>query len=302
MNGLVLAVLGGSLVGLSLALVVVRMARANVDLGEALGRLAPARYPGHTESAAGPEPSGTTERLGAWALRTLPPSIWVRTPVKELALLRTPIHRFYGEKLTYAIVGFVAPAFICALVTVAGGQVPLAIPLAAGLVLAVVMFFLPNYNVLDDSKKARAEFRRALTAYTDLVALCRANGSGTRQSMEAAAVVGDTWVFQRLAEELARSRWSGVPPWDALEALAEDLGLPELDDVADILRMSGTEGAAIYDTLSARSAGMRSAILTTDLAEANAVGERLSIPGSLLGVVFMALLLAPALLRMLAPN
>ena len=34
------------------------------------------------------------------------------------------------------------------------------------------------------------------------------------------------------------------------------------------------------------------------LAEANAVGERMSIPGSLLGVVFMALLIAPSLLRM----
>ena len=36
----------------------------------------------------------------------------------------------------------------------------------------------------------------------------------------------------------------------------------------------------------------------SDDAEANAVGERMTIPGSLLGVVFMALLVAPSLLRM----
>ena len=34
------------------------------------------------------------------------------------------------------------------------------------------------------------------------------------------------------------------------------------------------------------------------LTEANTTGERMSIPGSTLGIVFMALLIAPALLRM----
>ncbi len=40
--------------------------------------------------------------------------------------------------------------------------------------LAVVMFFLPNYNAVDDAHKARLEFTRALGAYIDLVALERA--------------------------------------------------------------------------------------------------------------------------------
>ena len=35
-----------------------------------------------------------------------------------------------------------------------------------------------------------------------------------------------------------------------------------------------------------------------EITEANAVGERMTIPGSLLGVIFMALLVAPSLLRM----
>ena len=41
---------------------------------------------------------------------------------------------------------------------------------------------------------------------------------------------------------------------------------------------------------------MRTAMLNDEVAEANAVGERMTIPGSLLGVVFMALLVAPSLL------
>ena len=116
--------------------------------------------------------------------------------------------------------------------------------------------------------------------------------------MEAAAEVGDSWVFTRLSEELTRSRWSGLPPWDALHTLAEELGLPELDDFAAIMRLSGEEGAGVYATLRARSAAMRTAMLNDELAQANAVGERMSMPGSLLGVIFMALLVAPSLLRM----
>ena len=125
-------------------------------------------------------------------------------------------------------------------------------PVVATLALGVGMFFLPDYNVRDDAKKARAEFARALAAYIDLVALERNSGSGPRQAMEVAAEVGDSWVFRRLTEELARTRWSGVAPWEALHALADELGLAELDDLADIMRLSGEEGAQIYTNLRAR--------------------------------------------------
>ncbi len=71
-----------------------------------------------------------------------------------------------------------------------------------------------------------------------------------------------------------------------------------MDDFADIMRLSGEQGASAYTSLRARAAGMRTALLNDDLAEANAIGERMSIPGSLLGVIFMALLVAPSLIRM----
>ena len=90
-----------------------------------------------------------------------------------------------------------------------------------------------------------------------------------------------------------------MAPWEALHTLAEELGLPELDDLADIMRLSGEEGAQIYTNLRARSASMRSAMLNAELAKANEVGERLSIPMSLLGVIFLAILIAPALLRII---
>jgi hypothetical protein len=65
------------------------------------------------------------------------------------------------------------------------------------------------------------------------------------------------------------------------------------------MRLSGQEGAQVYGNLRARSAGMRSAMLNAELAKANEIGERMSIPMSILGVIFLAMLIGPALLRLL---
>ena len=295
--GMQLAIVSGGLVGLGLALLVIRLLPADPDLADALGRLTPTRPGSGTSTKAA---TGGKERLGLWAIRVLPPAMWTRTPTKELALLRIPLARFYGEKIVFAFLGALIPPVLGLFFNMLGLELPLTIPAIASFGLAVVMFFIPNYNAVDEAKKGRVEFSRALGAYIELVALERNNGSGVRQAMEAAAEIGGSWVFTRLAEELARSRWSGRPPWDALHALADELGLPELDDFADIMRLSGEEGASIYTNLRARAAALRDAMLNDELAAANAVGERMSIPGSLLGVIFMALLLAPSLLRMLA--
>jgi hypothetical protein len=294
--GLLTALASGALVSFGLALLVIRITPTEPDLADALSRLAPGS-PRRTVNASKAAPHGK-ERIGLWAIKSLPAGLWVRTPTRELAVLRISVAQFYGDKIAFAFLGLLIPPLLSVFFNFLGLGLPITLSGAASAGLAAVMFFVPNYNVIDDAKKARLEFTRALGAYIDLVALERNNGSGVRQAMEAAALVGDSWVFTRLSEELTRSRWSGQPPWDALHTLADELGLPELDDFADIMRLSGEEGASVYSHLRARSAAMRTAMLNDEVAEANAVGERMTIPGSLLGVVFMALLVAPSLLRM----
>ncbi len=298
-TGLQLALTAGALIGLGVALLVWRLTPADPDLGDALGRLSPEHAKRRAVEAMHPA-SDTRERWGIWAMKTLPAGTWGTIPVQELAILRIPVSRYYGEKIMFALLGLAIPPLLTTFFTLLGARLPIFIPALATVGLATVMFFLPNYNVRDDAKKARAEFSRALGAYIDFVALERNSGAGPRQAMEVAAGVGDSWVFRRLGEELARTRWSGLTPWDALHGLALELGLPELDDLADIMRLSGEEGAQIYRSLRARSAGMRSAMLATEKARANEVGEKMSIPMSLLGVIFLAILVAPALLRVIA--
>ena len=297
MTGLQFALVGGALAGLGVALLLSRLVPAHPDLRDTLDRLSPTPIRPNPAAAAAAVGLSGRERLGVRAVNLLPAAVWVRTPVRELAVLRVPVAAFYGEKVLFALAGLAVPSVLSGLLVLLGFGV--AVPVAGTVLLAVGMFFLPDFNVRDDARRARAEFARALGAYIDLVALERNSGSGARQAMEVAADIGDSWVFRRLGEDLARSRWSGQAPWEALHTLARELGLPDLADLADIMRLSGEEGAQVYANLRARSAGMRSAMLNAELTKANEIGERMSFPMSLLGVIFLALLVTPALLRLL---
>src|SRR5690606_31679688 len=131
------------------------------------------------------------------------------------------------------------------------------------------MFFGPDLDVRREAAKARADFNRALGAYIDLVALERMSGAGSRQAMELAAEIGTNWVFRRLSEELRLSRFSGKAPWDALQELADELGLPELVDLANVMRTS-EHGSQVYANLRATAGDLRARMLADEHARANA--------------------------------
>ena len=297
-TGLQLALLGGVLMAAGVVLLVSRLAPARPDLADVLDRLSP--DPHRTAPPVGVEGVSAVDRVGRWGVRLLPPLVWGRAPVQQLALLRISAVRFFGEKLLFGMLGLVMVPVLSVLLAVLGWRLPVVVPVVVTVGFAVAMFFLPDYNVRDDAKRARTEFARALGAYADLVALERNAGSGPRQALEVAAAVGDSWVFRRIREELAFSSWSGEQPWQALRRMSEELGVPELGDLADIVRLSGEEGAQIYSQLRARSASMRAAMLTDEVTYANTVGEKLSIPMSILGVIFLIILVTPALLRVLS--
>ncbi|MGK2876406.1 MAG: type II secretion system F family protein, partial [Nocardioides sp.] len=193
--------------------------------------------------------------------------------------------------------GLAMPPLFAAFFALIGLPLPFAIPTFGSLGLAALFWFMPNYNATDDAKKARIEFSRALGAYIDMVATGVRDGSSGQQALRSAAEVGDTWVFKRIESELRRARYMTRAPWDSLHGLADDFGVPELDDLADIMQQSGQDGAQIYNNLRARAAALRSAMLSAELGKANAVSERMYIPASLLGIVFMAILVTPSMLR-----
>ena len=301
-TGLTAAVVLGATGGLGVTLIVRELLPSVPQLASALDRLAPARVGSGTallEEEPG-EDTSTAEleyRVGVWAQRYLADAPFVSLPTKELRLLRIPVARHLGQKVLMALLGLLFPAVFVVLTTAAGYALPIALPAVAALVLAAVLFLVPDIEIRRKAAAARDEFARATSAYLDLTAIERAAGAGATQSLEQAATVGDSWVFVRLREQLVRARLSGTPLWDGLHDLATELGLPELSDLADIMRLSGEEGAAVADTLRARSRGLRAALLTKEQARANEESERMVVPVAFLGLIFLVILGAPAIAR-----
>ena len=115
MTTLQLAIAAGGLVGLGLTLVLWRLVPAQPHLGSALERLAPDR------GAARSTPVGAAldsrDRLGLWVQRRLPIVSSLQVPTRELSVLRIPVHRFYGEKALYALIGLLFPPVLTAVLT-----------------------------------------------------------------------------------------------------------------------------------------------------------------------------------------
>ena len=80
-------------------------------------------------------------------------------------------------------------------------------------------------------------------------------------------------------------------------ALSRRIEVPQLDDLGNVMRMSERSGAQIYASLRARATAMRSESLSDQRAKANAVSERLVLPTTVAGFVFLIIFITPAILR-----
>jgi Flp pilus assembly protein TadB len=290
----VVVLLLGALAGAGLTLVVAQLVPAPPDLGAALARLSQQRR--SPPEVAG---KGLRETLGHSLLArggTLP---GLRPPMRELAIVRVQPHEWLGEKVLLAVVGLAFPPFLTAVLDILGVPLPWVVPAVVSLALGALFFVLPSLTLRERAASARQDFARAVGAYIELVALERLAGAGTSQALENAAQVGHSWVFERIREELLRSRLSGTTPWDSLSGLAEELGVPELGDLSDIMRLAGEEGAQVYEALRARGRSLRTAMLTREQARANAASERMVLPVAMLALCFALLVATPAMYRLL---
>ncbi|MDR1513184.1 MAG: type II secretion system F family protein [Propionibacteriaceae bacterium] len=286
----------GVLFGTGLALIVAWLVPNRPHLGSFLDAMSaePVR---HAVTATAGRGSDFLDRLGRRALQIMPSG---SLPSADLDLLRIPPHRYLARRIVFGAGGFTFATVMTACLVALGLRPPFLIPAIASLGLGLGATFLPGLDVKSRAAARREEFGFAFGAYVDLVAMEHNSGSGTRQAMEIAAEGGDSWMFERLAGELRRSRLNGQSPWDALEKLGDRIGLADLTDFAAIMRLSGEEGGAIYETLRARAASMRQTRLAKGIADANKTGERISAVTALLAVVFMFLVGAPAVLRFFA--
>ena len=292
-------ILAGALVGVGLTVMLAGLRAPAPDLRAAVARLtSPLDGPVQWESAN--QERGTA--LHHWSARLadrLAEALGLSRHRADLALTGTTPSRMAAEKLGYGMVGLVFPILMGSILAIAGVALPFPVPVAAGALLGLAMSFLPEVELRRRSALARLQLRRTVCVYLELVALERSADAGAVEALERAAAVGQGPGFGHIREALLRARLEGRTPWQQLSALADELDVPELGDVADIMRLSGEDGAAVLPTLRARAASLRTSLLQAEVAAANEASERMSIPVALLGVAFMALLGFPALWRIL---
>jgi hypothetical protein len=281
-------IVAGIVVGLGIGLLASELKPAPPSLDTALERLH--RAPVLVTPGRRTDPPGPFDVLGA-RLVGLQGS-WL--PRAELALIgRTPA-RFMAHKLMFALMGLLIPPVLVAAAALMGSSLPVTIPVVCSLLLAGVLWFVPDGIVRGEAKEAKVEYLHGVAAYLELVALERAADCGPAEALSRAALVGRGTVFRRIADALDRATLDRRPPWDGLDALAEELALSPLQDVADIMRISGTDGASVYRTLRARAHNLRSELLAEELAKANVDSERMVAPGTALVTLMTVLIGFPA--------
>lgn len=165
---------------------------------------------------------------------------------------------------------------------------------------SVVGVALAVVDVRRQAGRQRRAAVRAVGTFLDLVVMCMAGGMGVESALEAAAGIPDDKFSQQVAQRLGVARHDGRPPWAVLADLGAALGIEELAELAGAISLAGTEGARVRATLTAKAESLRRRQLAAMEAEANAMTERLFVPGAMLLMGFLVFLGYPALVRVLS--
>ena len=264
------------------------------DLHAAMERLRATGAAPSAVSTSGPE--WWRALRGRWA----PPLIHrlgLRRYAADLAMLDLTVQDLVVRKVGYAVLGAVFPVVVGAGLALMDVRPPLVASAPLVIACALVLFFVPDLDLRRSASAARDRMRHAVCMYLELVALERLADGGMTQSLERAARIGTTREHDLIRSALLGAELDGRPAWSALNEIAERTGVRELGDVGDIMRVAGSDGAAVYTTLRARAQALRTQLLSSATAAANRASEHMVIPVSLLGVIFMGLIAYPALAR-----
>lgn len=167
-------------------------------------------------------------------------------------------------------------------------------------VAAIAGSLLPAARVAAAAKARRRDFRYALVVFLDLVGLFLAAGRGIEGALDAASRAGAGWAFGELADALHRARRAGESPWEGLDSLGAELGVPELREAARAAQLAATEGARVRESLAAKAAALRARSLAESQEEAAASTERMAVPACLLLVCLVALITYPPVRAVMA--
>jgi Flp pilus assembly protein TadB len=212
----------------------------------------------------------------------------------SLALVDKSFENYLATKVLLAILGLLFAPILLVVLTFSGLHLTFVVPLWAGLILAMVFFLLPDLELRQKVEQRRRDFRHAIGAFLDLVAMNLSGGRGVPEALLAASEIGTGWAMWRIRDALINARITGQTPWQALGALGEEIGADELRDLAAALSLVADDGAKVRESLSTRAASLRRRELADMQGEAGERSQSMLVAQMLLCGAFLVFLIYPA--------
>src|SRR6187401_1217516 len=228
-----LVLISGMLIAAGLCCLVVAFARPTPRLEAALERIGAEGVAGLSSNDIGPIRS-RSERLGAFIYRVIPIPL-SHGQRRALRLQDKSIAEFYADKAVMAIVGALLPGLACAAFAYLTGHLSV-IPVVAGAIGVVLGFCGPDLLLRRTAARVRRGASETLLVYIDLVTLERLTNASATQSLQNAAALSDAPLFVQIRTALERAQLEQQSPYAELRRLSDQLKLPELSDIADIMQ------------------------------------------------------------------
>jgi tight adherence protein C len=290
------ALVAGGLTGLALFLAVFALIPRRVSLtGRIAAFDASTVTPPRDRPAAGEgSESALTRRLGAAIERFCAEQGWQFPSLRaSLRLTGKSFETFLGTKALLGIFGLVFPLALLSGLSLLGLHLSVVVPVWVGLIFAVVFFFLPDLELRQEVEKRRRDFRHAIGAFLDLVAMNLSGGRGVPEALMAASEIGDGWAFWRIRDALANARLTGQTPWQVLGQLGAEVRVDELRDLAGALSLVAEDGAKVRESLVARAESLRRRELTDLEGQAGERSQSMLVAQLMLCAGFLLFLVFP---------
>ena len=169
---------------------------------------------------------------------------------QDLALSGKTFEAVMGRKVLLFVGGFLgALAVVTLFVSTGVARLPPGLPIVAGLGFGLVLFFMPDIDARAAANRRRKDFRHALSQYLDLVVLDMAGSAAPAEALPKVAAVLQGWPMALIQDTLYRATRAGTDPWDALTNLGTRIGVSELRDLGQLVKLVAHDGAKIRQTL-----------------------------------------------------
>lgn len=288
-----LILVSGGCIGLGIVILLWRLVPTTPDLGAAMKT-----FGGTDRRYSDTTATGQQAQIESWLYTHMPAALLAHMPTRNLDIVGTSYAAHLTKKVTVSGALLIAPIFVSAALWVIGTPLPQVTVLS--LPLALLGWFIPDIDLAQQAAKAREEFHLTVATYIELTGMAAKSGLSPSQALEVAAESGNSWVFERLQNANLRSRFASEQPWVGLTRLAKDSDVPELTELADIMKVGAEQGSIVYESLRAKGRAQRLGILNRESITANEATERMTIPMTLLGIVFVLILVAPSLMNLLS--